>query len=154
MSHPPEEILQAHSRYVEARESVLRGEKPWSALADFFTDDAVFIDPAWGRVEGIENIRRFLVESMAGLEDWRFPREWTAVDGNVLLSCFQNRLPGARTDGTPYQAPGVSIMTYAGNGKFSREEDILNMAHVTELMRESGWKPGPGLNVPPPNPRR
>jgi hypothetical protein len=95
-----------------------------------------------------------MADSMVGLEGWTFPRQWTAVEGNRLISCWQNRLPGARTDGSHYEAPGISIMTYAGNGKFSREEDILNMVHVTELMRESGWKPGPGLNIPPKPPRR
>ena len=40
-------------------------------LAEFFTDDAVYIDPAWGRIQGIDEIRAFLVDSMLGLEDWR-----------------------------------------------------------------------------------
>ena len=110
--------------------------------------------PAWGRVEGIENIKRFLVESMVGLEDWSFPRQFTAVDGDRLISGWQNRLPGQRPDGTPYQALGISVLVYAGDGKFSSEEDILNMAHVTELIRESGWKPKPGFNLPPANPVR
>ncbi len=153
-TYPPEEIRASYDRYVATRDRVEAGELPWDALAEFFTDDAVFLDPAWGRVEGIAKIRDFLVESMEGLEDWHFPREWTAVDGNRLISCWQNRLPGERPDGTPYQAPGISIMTYAGDGKFSREEDILNMVHVTELIRESGWKPGPAFNLPPRQPQR
>ena len=42
----------------------------------------------------------------------------------------------------------------AGEGRFAYEEDLLNMVHVAELIRESGWKPGPGFQAPPPNPRR
>jgi len=153
-SHSAEEVQGAYARYLEERRRVEAGEVGWDALAAFFTDDATFIDPAWGRVEGIAAIREFLVESMAGLEDWSFPHEWTAVDGDRLVARWWNRLPGQRPDGSYYQAPGISIMVYAGDGKFSYEEDLLNMVHVGELFRESGWKPPAGFNAPPRQPRR
>lgn len=153
-SHPPEEILATYQRYVETRDRVVAGAQPWDALAAFFTDDATFIDPAWGRIEGIAAIREFLVESMQGLEDWEFPHEWSMVDGDRLIARWQNRLPGRRADGTPYEAPGYSFLRYVGDGRFSYEEDLLNMVHVGELIRESGWKPPADFNAPPRSPRR
>ena len=48
-----DEILTTLAKYVEVRNRVEAGELGWDALADFFTDDAVFVDPAWGRVDGI-----------------------------------------------------------------------------------------------------
>ncbi|MGH0035933.1 MAG: nuclear transport factor 2 family protein [Myxococcota bacterium] len=149
MPFPEQEIRDAYDRLVETRSRVERGELAWDALAAFFTVDATFIDPAWGRVEGIDEIKKFLVESMQGLEGWTFPRVFTAVHHDTLVSGWQNRLPGRREDGSYYEALGVSVMTYAGEGRFSREEDILNMVHVYELMKESGWKPGPGIKAPP-----
>jgi ketosteroid isomerase-like protein len=149
-----EEIEATYARYVETRERVEAGEVGWDALADFFTDDATFIDPAWGRIEGIEAIRRFLVESMAGLDDWSFPHEWTMVDEDRLIARWHNRLPGQRPDGSHYEAPGYSFMRYAGDGRFSYEEDLLNMVHVGELIRESGWKPTAEFNLPPRQPHR
>ena len=154
MAHSEQEIRATYERYVATRDRVEAGELGWDALAAFFTDDATFIDPAWGRVEGIAAIREFLVESMVGLEDWEFPHEWAMVQGDQLISRWRNRLPGRRGDGSFYEAPGYSLMTYAGDGRFSREEDMLNMIHVGELIRESGWKPGSGFNAPPRNPRR
>ena len=154
MAHDPGEIRAAYDRYVQTRSRVEAGELPWDTLADFFAEDAVFVDPAWGRVEGREAIRKFLVESMAGLEGWAFPREWTAIEGDRLVSAWQNRLPGERADGTPYQALGISVLEYAGGGLFRSEVDVLNMVEVRELIRESGWRPGPGFSVPPQKPRR
>lgn len=151
---PTQEILDTYDRYVALRDRAEAGEVGWDALAEFFTDDATFIDPAWGRVVGRTAVTKFLEESMAGLEGWTFPREWTLVEGNRLVTGWQNRLPGARADGSPFQAPGVSIMLYAGDGRFSYEEDLLNMVHVTELIRESGWTPGPGFQLPPATPTR
>ncbi|MGH7287657.1 MAG: nuclear transport factor 2 family protein [Myxococcota bacterium] len=148
------EIQTCHERYLAARARIEAGQLGWDALADFFTEDATFIDPAWGRVEGLANIRKFLVESMAGLEDWRFPHQWHVIEDARLVSHFFNRLPGRRADGSFYEAPGVSIFEYAGDGRFRFEMDLLNMAHVNELIRESGWRPPASFNAPPRHPRR
>jgi len=149
-----QEIQQTYDRYLRTRARIEAGERGWDALAEFFTEAATFIDPAWGRLEGITAIRRFLVESMAGLDDWSFPHEWSMVDGGRLIARWQNRLPGRRADGSHYQAPGYSLMVYAGGGRFCYEEDLLNMVHVGELIRESGWRPPAGFNFPPRQPRR
>ena len=154
MAHPEHEILDAYDRYVALRDRAEAGEVGWDVLADEFTEDAWFSDPAWGRVEGRDAIREFMTDSMTGLEGWTFPRLWTRVDGDQLVSVWKNRLPGTRADGSFYEATGVSILTYAGSGKWASEEDVLNMSHVFELIRESGWKPGPGAKPPPANPPR
>ena len=74
---PREEIEATLARYIAVREAIERGEADWPDLAQFFTDDAVYIDPAWGRVQGIEHLKEFFVESMRGLEDWTFPVDFT-----------------------------------------------------------------------------
>ena len=151
---PRAEIEATHDRYLQARAGIEAGELGWEALADFFTEDATFIDPAWGRVDGRDGIRRFMRESMAGLDDWTFPHLWRVIEGNRIVAAWWNRLPGQRADGSHYEALGVSIITYAGNGRFSWEEDLLNMVHVFELMKESRWKPTGAVNAPPSPPRR
>jgi ketosteroid isomerase-like protein len=151
---PAAEIRATHDRYVATRDRIEAGELGWDALAAFFTEDATFVDPAWGRIQGIAEIRKFLVESMAGLEDWRFPHQWCAIEGSRLVTQWLNRLPGRRADGTFYEAPGVSIFEYAGGGRFSFEMDLLNMVHVGELIRESGWRPPASFRAPPRHPRR
>ncbi|MFP6665370.1 MAG: nuclear transport factor 2 family protein [Deltaproteobacteria bacterium] len=149
MPNLQEEIRDAYARLVATRDRVERGELGWSELAGFFAEDAVFVDPAWGRVQGRPAIQRFMQESMAGLEGWTFPHLWTMVEGTRLVSAWMNRLPGQRADGTFYEVPGLSVMEYAGDGLFASEYDHLNMVHVFEVMQESGWKPTGKLNIPP-----
>jgi ketosteroid isomerase-like protein len=152
--HDPAEIRATVDAYIALRAQIEEGEATWVDLAAFFTDDAVYIDPAWGRIQGIDEIRTFLVDSMRGLEDWRFPMRFAAIEGDDVVTVWTQILPGARDDGEPYRQTGVSLLRYAGDGKFSYEEDLLNMAHVLEDLGASGWRPGPGFTAPPANPDR
>jgi ketosteroid isomerase-like protein len=154
MPHPASEVRSTADDYVALRASIEAGDSTWVDLARFFTDDAVYIDPAWGRIQGLDEIRSFLVESMRGLEDWRFPIRQVAIEGDDVVTVWDQVLPGTRPDGRPFQQTGVSMLRYAGDGRFSFEEDLLNMAHVLEDLAESGWRPGPGFVAPPPNPPR
>jgi ketosteroid isomerase-like protein len=145
----PEELTEAWETYRRTRERIDAGELWWDALREHFTEDAVFVDPAWGRIDGRDAILRFLEDSMRGLEDWTFPLEWMALDGDYLITGWQNRLPGQRPDGSLYQVPGMSRIRYAGDGRFSFEQDLINMLHMLEVMKESGWKPKAGFQNPP-----
>lgn len=154
MGHPRPEVQAAVDAYCALRRRIDAGEADWPAMAELFTDDATYIDPAWGRVDGIDAIRAFMAESMRGLEDWRFPIEWVAIDGDRVLVKWRQVLPGTRPDGSPYECSGLSSLHYAGGGRFSSSEDFLNMLHVHELIAESGWTPGPGFTMPPEHPVR
>ena len=148
------EARAAYDEMVALRSRIEASELSWSALGDYFTDDAVYIDSAWGRYEGKAAIVRFMDESMAGLADWTFPEEWTTVDGDRVVSMWWNQLPGQRADGSPYRVAGVSILRYAGDGKFDYEYDIFNMVQVLEVITESGWQPTGPMNPPPQQPNR
>ena len=73
---------------------------------------------------------------MQGLEGWTFPHQWSMVDGTRLVTAWMNRLPGQRADGSFYEAPGLSVLEYAGDGKFASEYDhppdhVLEFADVS-----------------------
>jgi len=143
-----DEVQTALDDYVDLRERIERGEATWTDLAGIFTDDAVYIDPAYGRVDGLDAIRRFLDESMRGLEDWRFPIEFTAVDGDNVIIKWTQILPNRS------RQSGYTRLIYAGNGKFRYEEDQLNMVHVLDDMKSMRWRPGPDSVPPPAQPNR
>jgi ketosteroid isomerase-like protein len=156
MPFPREEVEAAAARYVEVRADIDAGRCSWADLAQFFTDDAVFVDPAWGRVEGLDEMRATVFgDAMVGFEDWKFPIAFTAIDGDVVVVKWKQVLPGTRADGSPFQQSGVSTLIYAGDGKFEYEEDLLNMVHVLEDMRESGaLAKVADVAMPPRNPNR
>lgn len=149
------EALDTYGRFVALRDEIDAGREAWSRLADFFTEDAAYIDPAWGRVEGRGSIRDFFERSMAGLtgHGWSTPQNWTMVCGPRLVSQWDQIL-GKKADGTPWLVPGLSILYYAGGGLFCYSHDMLNMAHVFETMKAMQWQPPPIANMPPRHPNR
>ncbi len=150
-----DEIVATMDRYIAVRDAIDAGNGTWADLAQFFTDDAVFIDPAWGRVEGLDEMRRTVFgEAMNGLESWKFPTDFYAIEGNTVVCKWRQVMPGHHDDGRPYQQSGVSTMVYAGNGKFCYEEDLLNMVHVFEDMKASDFKVTPAVGMPPKRPNR
>ncbi len=148
-----DEIEDTVRRYIATRDEICAGNGGWDRLAEFFTDDAVFVDPAWGRVEGLDAILETVFgPAMAGLDDWTFPTDFYAIadDGETVVVKWRQQFPGA--DGQLREQSGVSTLVYAGDGKFRYEEDLLNMAHVLADMKQSGWRPtGPMHKVPEPN---
>ncbi|MHB8439989.1 MAG: nuclear transport factor 2 family protein [Acidimicrobiales bacterium] len=154
--HPRSEVTAAVGRYVDVRRRIEEGLEPddFGALADFYTDDAVYVDAAWGRIEGKDAIAHWLEHSMVGLDDWRFPVEFAAVEGDDVVVKWTQIIPGSRPDGSLLTQSGYSRLRYAGNGKFDYEEDTYNMVHVLEDIETSGWTPGKAMNVPSPNPDR
>jgi ketosteroid isomerase-like protein len=155
MAHSRDEVQAALDRYVSVRDGINAGRGTWADLAQFFTDDAVFIDPAWGRVEGIEEMKATVFGSaMVGLEEWKFPTEFSLIDGDTVVIKWSEVLPGSRDDGREYVQSGYSTLVYAGDGKFCYEEDLLNMVHVFEDMKASGFRAPPGMGIPPKHPNR
>jgi hypothetical protein len=147
------EARAAWSEYAAVRNRINAGELRWAELARFFTEDAAFIDPAWGRVDGIDRVIAFLDESMSGLDAWTFDEVWTMVEGRRVVSMF-NQVMGRLEDGHAAGQPGISVLYYAGDGKFCYEMDLMNMAHVMEMIGRVDWKPSGTMNMPPQDPNR
>ena len=141
MAHPREEVQAAAERYHELRRRIDDGLEPdaFGVLADFYTEDAVLHRRGVGTGRGPRRIARWLVDSMVGMEDWKFPVEFTAIEGDDVVVKWTQIMPRTRADGTPFRQSGYSRLVYAGDGKFSYEEDAYNMAHVLEDIEASGW---------------
>ena len=112
----------------------------WSIWADLFTDDAEYIEHAYGTFQGKAAIRDWIIKVMAPFPTMTFPQDWVAFDENtnaIIFQC-QNRLPHPTDpNGPPFQFPNWTRLVYAGNGKFSSEEDVYNPAHFGDMLK--GW---------------
>ena len=104
--------------------------RDWDRFADQFTEDADYIEHALGTMHGREEIREWIWRTMTafpGSHMTGYPSLWHVVDeerGRVICEVDNPmRDPG---DGTAVTATNITILTYAGDGLWSREEDIYN----------------------------
>ena len=114
----------------------------WDGYADLFTPDAVYVEHAMGTFRGREEIRTWSVRTMTtypGRVMTGFPLAWQVVDaGAARLVCeVRNPMPDPG-DGTVWEEPNITIMTYAGDGLFSREEDVYNPLRFHTMAMEWG----------------
>ena len=144
MAYPHDEVEAAirglKDAFVEAER---RNE--WSWLADeFYHEDCVYVCPYGGAMpvtaNGREEIRRTHygrdMDVGSGWEGWSFPILDWAINGDKIISHWVNRGPGRRPDGSYYETHGVSLITYGGDGKFSSQLDLFDIAHQMRLCDE------------------
>jgi hypothetical protein len=102
----------------------------WTGFADNFTEDAVYVEHAFGTFRGRDEIRAWSTHTMTtfpGGTMTGFPLAWQVVDAPTSrLICEVRNLMADPGDGTLLEEPNLTIVTYAGDGLFSREEDVYN----------------------------
>ncbi|MBV8985299.1 MAG: nuclear transport factor 2 family protein [Acidimicrobiia bacterium] len=133
-----EELEQAFETYQRvAAEAGRTGD--WASWADLFTEDGEYVEHLYGTMRGREAIRAWISETMStypGNAMPAFPIGWSVIDedkGWVICQVW-NRMedPG---DGSIHQAYNVTILKYAGDGRWSYEEDIYNPAHFASMIK-------------------
>jgi uncharacterized protein (TIGR02246 family) len=114
----------------------LQAAQDWGAYCAMFTEDAVYVEHEMGTFEGREAIREWLVPVMEPLVGWEYPIQWEMTDENQgrVVFYWLNILPNPDGRADPYQFEGVSILNYAGDGKWSRQEDIYNMKETEQVL--------------------
>ena len=102
----------------------------WSDFALSFTEDAEYVEHAYGTFHGRDEIRAWAVSTMTsfpGSVMTGFPLAWQVVDESTSrLVCEVRNLMPDPGDGSLHEQSNLTIMTYAGDGLFSREEDVYN----------------------------
>ncbi|HLN16279.1 MAG TPA: nuclear transport factor 2 family protein [Acidimicrobiales bacterium] len=136
-----EELEAAHDNFMaKANEAALTHDwRPWS---DLFTDDAEYVEHNYGHFHGRAEIHQWITTTMA---EWpnsemdHFPHTWCVCDEDRgwWICCVQNRFadPG---DGQTYQESNLTVLHYAGDMKFSYEEDAYNPANFAPVVK--AWR--------------
>ena len=96
----------------------------WAAWADLFTDDAVYIEHVLGRLTGRREIKPWITQIMAAYPELYTVYEWHVIDGDRVIFYMQNRRDNPEPGAPPIDFPGISILHYAGDGKWDLEEDF------------------------------
>lgn len=142
MSHPREEVAAAANRFADANVRA-EEERNWAPLADFYTDDAVYSYVGLtsnGAVEarGKEEIQKIVMgRDMEDYAGWTFPFQWIAIDGDRVVTRWSNRAPEKRADGSVIECPGMSVLEYAGGGKFKSQFDLYDRLSVKAVIDEA-----------------
>ncbi|UMB69306.1 nuclear transport factor 2 family protein [Mycobacterium paraterrae] len=104
--------------------------KNWDEWVEHYTPDVDYIEHAAGTMKGRDEVRTWIRETMStfpGSHMTAFSSLWSVIDestGRVICELDNPmRDPG---DGTIISATNISIVTYAGDGTWSRQEDIYN----------------------------
>jgi hypothetical protein len=113
----------------------------WNLFADLFTQDAVYYEHAYGRFEGREQIRPWIIHTMTTFPGscmpW-FPIRWSVLDEERgWIVCDIRNLMRDPGDGSEHEASNFTLLHYAGGNQFSYEEDTYNPAHFLSMVR--GW---------------
>lgn len=111
----------------------------WTLFANLFTADATYYEHAYGRFEGRDQITAWAKKTMStfpGNAMPGFPIAWYVIDedrGWVVCEIRNVMLdPG---DGSLHEASNLTILHYAGDNRWSYEEDVYNPAKFLEMVR-------------------
>jgi len=121
------ELEEAFQLYNQAVEDAVARQN-WDDWANLFTEDALYIEHAYGEFQGREAIREWITKVMAPFPTMYFPQDWVLYDeeNGAIVMCVQNVLPHPTDPDTTFSFPNWTRLIYAGNGQFSLEEDIYN----------------------------
>jgi hypothetical protein len=104
--------------------------RDWDAWVEQYTPDILYIEHAAGTMRGRDEVREWIRRTMTtfpGSHMVAFPSLWSVIDestGRIIIELDNPmRDPG---DGSVISATNISIITYAGDGLWSRQEDIYN----------------------------
>lgn len=114
------------------------GER-WDDWANLFTEDADYVEHVLGNLKGREAIRAWIKPIMEQYLEIYTAYEWHSVDpenGRVIVY-MQNRRDHPSGQGV-IDFPGITILDYAGNGLWKREEDFWAVPAATRANEEYG----------------
>lgn len=133
------ELRAAFATYQE-RVAAITAAGSWADFADLFTPQATYCEHAYGDFSGREEIRPWIVRTMTtfpGSEMVAFPVAWSVLDAEQRrVVCEIRNLMRDPGDGSIHEASNITILDYAGDGLWSREEDVYNPQRFATMVRD------------------
>jgi len=124
-----DELAAAFARFEQTVDEAAQA-KNWDQWVQHYTPDVDYIEHAAGTMKGRDEVLTWISKTMStfpGSHMTAFPSLWSVIDeptGRIICELDNPmRDPG---DGTIISATNISILTYAGDGLWSRQEDVYN----------------------------
>jgi hypothetical protein len=124
-----EELAEAFANFEATVDRAAR-TKDWDPWANQYTVDVTYVEHAAGTMRSREEVREWIWRTMTtfpGSHMTAFPSLWSVIDeptGRIICELDNPMIdPG---DGTVISATNLSILTYAGDGLWCRQEDVYN----------------------------
>lgn len=133
-SYPLEEVEEAFRHFWQT--GMIRED--WNAWADLFTEDVVYYERVLGTMRGRETVRAWIVPLMEEYGEIYGVYDWHMADpsGRVVFHMI-NRRDHPNGEGT-MDFPGITVLQYAGNNRWSSEEDYWAEKLGTEQWQAYG----------------
>ncbi|MBA3303793.1 MAG: nuclear transport factor 2 family protein [Actinomycetota bacterium] len=127
---PREEVEAAFAEFVRLG---AKG-RDWPAWAALFTEDALYVEHSLGTFHGRQGVHDWIVPTMAPMGAMTFSIDWTIFEEDRVAFYIWNHLPDPAGGAARYGFPNLSVLVYAGDGRFSCEEDFYNPADAERVV--------------------
>lgn len=107
----------------------------WNAWADLHSEDCVWVEHHLGTFRGRAEIRRAILDVMKPVPMMTFPVEWHVIEGPRVVYYPWQVFPDPTGNQDVYRFGCVTILEYAGDGLWSRQEDIYNPREAQDVIR-------------------
>ena len=136
--------LQAATQRLIAAHSEAEQRNEWTFFVDqLYAEDCVYSCEYGGTMNvtarGREEIKatHYGRDMLVGWEGWTFPYQGFYVgDAGKIITHWMNRGPGQRADGSYYETPGVSYISFNHDAQIERQLDMFDIAHQMHLCDE------------------
>ena len=130
----PRDEVQAEFEKYRQRAALAVESGDWDQWADQFTDDAHYREHHYGYYSSGAEIRAWIKSVMQPFPTMEFPPSFALIDGNRVSTLIPNILPAPEGDDGYYGFDVNTILHYAGNGKWSFEEDVYSPAEAQDTI--------------------
>lgn len=124
----------------ELRNRITRRE--WDGWAELFTEDARYADHHRGTFQGRQAIAEWACSARAGSPALTFAVEWSVIEGNRAVLYVWHLLPDPAGRARAFAFPVVTVLEYAGGGRWSSGEDFYNPVEEERVLAE--WRAAGG----------